>query len=263
LIFLHIPKAAGTTLHRIIERQYPPASIYSFGADAHDSVEAFKKLSEEQRSEIRVLKGHMAFGLHSYLAQPSTYITLMRHPVERTLSYYHFILRNPAHYLHDEVTSQKMSLRQVLEDNMTPDLDNGQARLLSGFWNDIPTGQCTDDLLMAAKANLKDYFKVVGLAERFDESFLLMRRAFGWDYVFYSKENVTQNRPGQETHPAETVEVIEKYNRQDMALYQYAQKLFASSIKQQGPLFGIEVRLFRGWKRAYGIYQARRSGPAT
>jgi len=29
LIFLHIPKAAGTTLHRIIERQYGSTAVFS------------------------------------------------------------------------------------------------------------------------------------------------------------------------------------------------------------------------------------------
>jgi hypothetical protein len=45
VIFLHIPKTAGTTLHDIIERQYAPDVIYTFGSDAHDSVEKFLKLS--------------------------------------------------------------------------------------------------------------------------------------------------------------------------------------------------------------------------
>jgi len=29
LIFLHIPKAAGTTLHTILEKHYPRSSFYS------------------------------------------------------------------------------------------------------------------------------------------------------------------------------------------------------------------------------------------
>ena len=44
VIFLHIPKTAGTTLHDIIERHYVPGEICTFGADAHAAVEDFKTL---------------------------------------------------------------------------------------------------------------------------------------------------------------------------------------------------------------------------
>lgn len=84
LIFLHIAKASGSTLHRIIERQYPAEVIYSIdGLNVAESTNKFKNLSREQRQKIKVLKGHMSFGLHEYLPRPSTYITMLREPVER------------------------------------------------------------------------------------------------------------------------------------------------------------------------------------
>jgi hypothetical protein len=49
LIFLHIPKTAGTTLNRIIEWQYSPLSIFT--VDPHGiraTPERFKTLSEER-----------------------------------------------------------------------------------------------------------------------------------------------------------------------------------------------------------------------
>lgn len=72
VIFLHIPKAAGTTLHRILERHYPPSAIFSIGADAHASIREFKALSEAERAAIRLFRGHMPYGLHTCPNRPLT-----------------------------------------------------------------------------------------------------------------------------------------------------------------------------------------------
>ena len=62
VIFLHIPKTAGTTLLEILDRQYPPETVYSFGADAHESTARFKALDDPKKMSIRLLRGHMAYG---------------------------------------------------------------------------------------------------------------------------------------------------------------------------------------------------------
>jgi hypothetical protein len=62
LIFLHIPKAAGTTLDQIIERQYSQVHIFNIdGGNVHSSIEEFKNLSELQRESIVCLKGAYVF----------------------------------------------------------------------------------------------------------------------------------------------------------------------------------------------------------
>jgi hypothetical protein len=58
VVFLHIPKTAGTTLHRIIERQYKPGQLYSVGLVEGESLEELAKLDEVRRAEIRMLRGH-------------------------------------------------------------------------------------------------------------------------------------------------------------------------------------------------------------
>ena len=91
LIFLHIPKTAGTTLNRIIEWQYNPLSIFTI--DPHRiraTVDRFKTLSEQRRRQLRVVRGHMPYGIHKFLPQGGTYITMLREPVARVLSSYSF-----------------------------------------------------------------------------------------------------------------------------------------------------------------------------
>ena len=120
-------------MHTIIERQYEPTIILTIdGACVQESVGEFKKLPEALRERIIVLKGHLYFGLHEFLPRPSTYITILRDPVDRVISNYYYVLRTPSHYLHHEIRSQGMSLREYLRSEMNPQLDNAQRRLLSG-----------------------------------------------------------------------------------------------------------------------------------
>jgi hypothetical protein len=244
VIFLHIHKAAGTTLHRIIERQYPPDQIWSF--DERHDFEAFRALSEAQKEEIRMLRGHMIFGLHELMPRPCIYFTLLRDPVERVISFYDYIRRNPHHYHSEMIVSQSLTLQQFLETRTSTMMNNGQTRMLAGARQyDFPVGECTEELLEAAKSNLKDWFAVVGLVERFDESLLLLQRVLGWGRLFYVRQNVAERRPRQEDLPTETLELVKRHNALDLELYQYASTFFREQIRQQGKWFEGQVRLFQ------------------
>ncbi len=93
LIFLHIPKTAGTTLNRIIERQYSPFAIFTMDPyRIRATAERLKRLPEGRRRRLRVVRGHLFYGIHEFLPQGATYITMLHEPLARTLSAYYFIL---------------------------------------------------------------------------------------------------------------------------------------------------------------------------
>lgn len=245
VIFLHIPKAAGTTLHRVLERQYSPAAIFSIGSDAHASIREFKELPDAQRAAIRLFRGHMPYGLHSYLPQPATYFTILREPIERVISYYHYILRTPAHYLHDTVVGQKMSLKALLESGLPIMMNDTQVRLISGVWADVGFGECTPDILEMARHHLAQSFRVVGLAEQFDATLLMLKQTYGWGRMFYVRENVGRGREVQSPYDADTLTLIRQVNQLDQALYSEAQALFTQQIQQQGASFSAQLAWFR------------------
>lgn len=252
LIFLHLPKTAGSTLHKIIERQYKSKSIYSIdNFRTQESAAEFKSLPEAQRSEIQVLKGHMRFGLHEYLPQPSSYITILREPVDRVISHYYYVLRKPNHYLYEQVTSKNMTLKDYVSSGITRELDNSQTRLLSSIAADIPFGKCSPDVLESAKKNLEEHFAVIGLADKFDETLILLKRAFNWKTPFYIKANITKNRPLKEDISQETLEVIKKYNELDTELFNYAKQKFEEQINQLGKSFEMEMAQLNLLNRIY------------
>ena len=251
VIFLHIPKTAGTTLHRIIERQYSPEQIVSFGPDAHQSVEAFKALSEKRRAQIRMLKGHMGFGLHRYLPTGSrcgqaVYFTLMRDPVERVISHYHHVLREPNHYLYPYTEDGQLGLADFLKTKVPIMLANGQTRLISGVWGEVPFGECDAEILEIAKENIREHFVLVGLTERFDETLYLLSCILGWqDSLSYVPQNVGDRYPGRDSLSSEALAVILETNRLDVALYDYAKQLFEEKIRQYNAFGDVQVRMLR------------------
>jgi hypothetical protein len=244
VIFLHIPRTAGTTLHRIIDRQYRQEECHWI--DRHNvGIEEFKNLPPARRAEIRMLRGHMPFGLHKYIPGPSTYFTLLRDPVERVVSYYYFVRRDPQHYLHDYALVQGMTLKRYIESQVSLATDNCQTRIISGVWDTLPHDECTEATLASAKRNLAEHFTVVGLTERFDETLMLLKQRFAWQNVFYQRQNVTWGRPGQESLPAETLAVVRERNQLDLRLYTYAEALFAAQIRNQGTRFAVATRRFQ------------------
>ncbi len=260
LIFLHIPKAAGSTLYPVIDRHYDPAVIYTIdGSRTWESMKEFASLPDERRRKIRVLKGHMTFGMHRYLFGPSTYITLLRDPVERIISHYYYVLRTPVHYLYDKVKSGNMTLKDYVQSRLSTELDNGQTRLICGVKDvlfgdeedEVPFGECSREMLEIAKKNLLDHFSVVGLTERFDETLVLLKRIFGWRMPFYTMRNVTKNRPRKESIDRETLALIEKQNKLDLELYRFAEDLFKRKIAEQGSSFEKEVRRFQAINAVY------------
>ena len=69
LLFVHIPKAAGSTLSSILWRKYAgewgDQSIYVI-PDTLD-IEKFSELPEKDRQAIKLLMGHYDYGFHRHL----------------------------------------------------------------------------------------------------------------------------------------------------------------------------------------------------
>jgi hypothetical protein len=214
LIFVHVPKAAGTTFETVIRNLYGGAAIYrlnGYRADSDDIVK-FRAMPESERRRLKVLVGHVPFGLHADLPQKCTYTTLLRDPVERIISYYYYILRRTEHFQHQMVVDAKMSLADYVEFKQDW-VHNGQA---------LPP----DELLRRAIDNLERHFPVIGLTERFDESLARIGRRLAWPRVGYQATNVTKDRPKQ-THVAPALlERIRELNRLDLQLYDWAARRF-------------------------------------
>jgi hypothetical protein len=225
LIFLHIPKTAGTTLNRIIEWQYSPLSIFTMDPyRIRATPERLRKLSEGRRRRLRMVRGHLYYGVHEFLPQGGTYFTMLREPVARFFSSYYFIQRRPLHPMHRKVTTERIGVEDFIR--LTPRRQNLQCSLIAGIKND---GTSDARLLDQAKENLEKSFSVVGISERFEESLMLMARTFEWQIPFYENRKVSKTRPRVDTGE---VEMIREHNRLDLELYEFGMKLFEESLRK-------------------------------
>lgn len=253
-IFLHIPKSAGTTLNRITDRHYARDEIYSVRVNVtphSGTVEDFARLPLLRRSSIRMLRGHFAFGVHESIPRPSTYFTLLRNPTDRVLSHYFHAHRDPDHNLHPYVKG--LTLREVLtrQGHVDKAFDNFQTRLLSGVWNTLPFGACSEQTLHMARENLRHHFAVVGVVQRFDEVLLLLQERFGWRFVYYTRHNVGRSQGPLPAVDSETLALIREQNRLDQELYDFAAELCAQQIAQAGPQLQERLRRFQ---RVNGLF---------
>lgn len=224
LIFLHIPKSAGSTLHNILERNYDPERTYTIdGLRTNQSIQEFKELSTRRRSSIDLLKGHMVFGLHKYIPSPCTYITFLRDPVERVISYYFYVRRFPEHYLHKKVVESNMSLQDFVESRMTTELFDFQVKMIAGVESALHSWDYDKALLKLAQDNIDKYFLTVGFAEYFDQSLLLIKKKLGGSFwPYYKKLNVTKGRAKIDTIDENVIQLIRVNNSLDCALYDWA-----------------------------------------
>jgi hypothetical protein len=237
LIFIHIPKAAGTTLQELILRQYQGGRHYNF-TGAAGRYNAFLALSAEERAAFDVLLGHVQFGLHQYLPEPATYMTMLRDPLERVISHYHFIRARPDHYLHESLRRREFSLREWAAEAPLV-IDNYQVRwLISMPIARIAPRGVTRAMLDEAKWNLEHAFEVVGLLERFEETLTCLGGAFGWKDLCKEHRNANPKRPSVEEIDPEAIAAILDLNRMDVELYEFASGLF----EEQCHRLGVSVR---------------------
>jgi hypothetical protein len=265
LIFLHIPKTAGTTLKRVIERQYKVSEIgkcyYQKRVKTlREALDRLNGLPKERADEIKIIVGHVGFGVHEYLPWPCSYFTILRDPIDRVISSYYQTRRGESDPLREE--ARRLSLKDFVSSGLVKAMDNGQTRLLSGaaveedlLGKKVEYGRCDEAMLERAKKNLREQI-VVGLSERFDESLMLLKSVLGWSSIYYVKANVGRNRTRKEEISKDALRCIEKYNELDLELYRYAGEIFDEAISRQGPLFKRKIGSYRLLNRTYG--EARR-----
>lgn len=248
LIFIHIPKTAGTTFAAILERNFRPSRIVSVYPNFGISEAELRDLPDEKRRTMECVKGHFDYGIHRDLGRPFRYVTFLRHPLEQIRSRYNHMRASRSHPLH-HLARQGISLEEFVR--VSP--DNYQTRTLSGI-EPIP-GQgypaLTQRDLERIKANVEDHFGLVGIAERFDASLILARRTLGLEQVRYVSRNV-RRRPGQVPPLSDaTRQVVEDHARFDLELYGWALARLERAIEADREAFESELAAFRAANARY------------
>ncbi|MFC1686021.1 hypothetical protein ACFLZZ_03290 [Nanoarchaeota archaeon] len=97
-IFLHTPKAAGSTFRTHIENNFRKKEILPLykGKDSNLASEKgvhkyIKSLTKDQKNKIKIIYGHCVFyGIHKFFDKNPIYFTFFREPIAKTVSSYNF-----------------------------------------------------------------------------------------------------------------------------------------------------------------------------
>jgi hypothetical protein len=226
---LHIQKTAGTSLLKLIERSYPPENIFRWYAE--------KQLPEGKcraRHE-HILIGHFHYGVQDSVFDECDMVTLLRNPIERTISQLYFMRRtflkreDAAASRHKAWFQRNESPIGFMKRSKRWQLDNAMVRMLSGVRDEVPYGELKQHHLNAAMDNLSK-FAYVGFQENFGNDIKNLSRLYGWRRIGLPR-NI--RRDNQHIDSSQRRELI-KRNHLDLALYQHAIGVRADRLKELG-----------------------------
>jgi sulfotransferase famil protein len=254
IIFLHIPKTGGLTLSKIALQNYSPNAIYRIdGSRPQESQEEFRNLPDTRKMEIDFLEGHLSFGIHEYTPKPSTYMTILRDPIDRVISAYYYMLTTHDHPFHER-TNEFKSIEEFLESKTFNFINNGQVRLLSDSDN-LNYGECPKELVDIALLNLRNHFSFVGLLERFDDYLVSCYKNLDWSYPVYTKVNVTKHRPKKNQISDKARKIIANHNVLDIELYEKCKTIIDKEMDSKTIKFNSFM--FKQMNRLYNISSLR------
>ena len=229
--YVHLQKTAGTSLIRRIRQNFPDGAVYPQASDGGKvarviSIELLLDTWAKRGDQIQVVTGHFPLCTAELLGGEFTTLTVLRHPLERTVSYLrHHRRRTPA--------DAGLTLEQVYEDEFRFNglVHNHMTKMLSLLPEEMDAGALTRvefnrERLERAIARLEGV-DAVGLQEDFDGFCEHLAHRFAWQ--------LDDPLPRRERAPPELTprfrERILEDNALDLELYEYARRLVAQRAR--------------------------------
>lgn len=247
-VFMHIQKTAGTSIVHVAMRHYGQGNVISHGdfsanRGKYPIIEFLKKKNIQERyCHTPFVSGHFGFEFCSALMEDRYSFTFLRDPVERIISFYHYLRAHPNPTVYVNAMANKHSFEDFLTlafvDPVIADrLYNHQVwQLTSGYgsseaYSPERASPPRRDL-QSALTNIHK-FSFVGLTESFEEDLSTLL-----DALKISKprkqvhSNVVAGRVEAKNLPESTLNLLKKLTTLDQALYDSVKEK-RNSVKSQ------------------------------
>ena len=124
LLFLHIPKTAGTTLNSILDANFDSGSVLDIYTE--EQHQAVRDLTYNRLAEYDLIRGHIFVQDYDEILDgpvPMRVFTFLRDPIERVISEYFFLKRWPRSHLYKYLNENRVTL----VDYVTSDIGGASA----------------------------------------------------------------------------------------------------------------------------------------
>jgi hypothetical protein len=225
--FVKVMKTGGGTFLQHVLANFERDEVYPYAELDQDmylanfGIDYLTGLSPKRRARIRVYTGHFPYVAAQLLQTELVTITILRDPIERTISY----LKHCKRY-HQQHRS--LSLEEIYEDSFffSTLIRDHQAKLFAMTPDDNPKSyldviDVDDRRLKIAMENL-ERVDVLGLREQFPELLEEMTQRFSWRFNGVRDRHVSGKL---DASPAFRRRIAED-NAADLAFYEHAQALY-------------------------------------
>lgn len=226
LVSLHIPKSAGTSFRNTLKKVYGQTAVLRVDVtlekgEGEKKALPFVKVNEKHYQKkalpksAKVIHGHFSpASLNKGLSLPPDvpYITWFRHPVERVISNYYYLVERL-----EAIVKEEQRGVDILQ-KLVCDLEQYAQR---------PLNRNRIKKFMRGKP-LKE-FTFVGIQEHYEEDLAAMSQHFGWP----KPPVLHHNRTGKKREIDDTLrQKIAEWNEQDMRLYEKALALRTARLEK-------------------------------
>jgi hypothetical protein len=225
--FVHLHKTAGTSLLQRLRIALGDDAVYPTVSDnwtyfATMNLDLLRRRFAEQVDRIRVITGHFPLCTTELLGAPFVTFTVLRDPVERTLSALRDMReRDPEHRGKslEEIYADPVKFRCLIQNHMVKMLAMTPEEMTDdGFLTEL---HLDADHLQRAKRNLVERIDVWGVQEHFEEFCNELMRRSGWDLGPPQFGNASTPYPAEDG----LRERIADDNQLDIELYRFAVEL--------------------------------------
>jgi hypothetical protein len=189
-------RTAGSVLRLRLIDHFGEAAVYPTGVDGDDTlapylfVDHLRKRLAARANEIRVITGHFPLCTVELVGGRFTTMTLLREPVDRTLSYLRRqreIEKSDRHKSLEEIYDDPVRFHRVVHNHMTKMLSLTPAEMTEGGLTRVELDR---EHLERAK-NALARIDAVGFQERFEDFCDQLTTRFGWRLDEPKAMNVT------------------------------------------------------------------------